>query len=53
MRDAADPFCPVCCEELARAIQETCGIEWDDGAYHRARPLALWSERGAPPSALR
>lgn len=39
MRDHEDPFCPVCCEEVAKAIHATCGLDWDDDAYHRAHPL--------------
>lgn len=46
MRDDSDPFCPVCCEELARRIHETCDLPWDDAAYHRAHPLELWEESG-------
>jgi hypothetical protein len=42
MRDSADPFCPVCCEAVARAIFRACGLEWDDAEYHRAHPLELW-----------
>jgi len=42
MDDDAEPFCPVCCEALARAIYRTCDLEWDDAAYHRAHPLARW-----------
>lgn len=47
MDDASDPFCPVCCEAVARAIFDTCGIEWDDAAYHAAHSLALWESSGA------
>jgi hypothetical protein len=39
---SGDPFCPVCCEAVARAIFRTCGLEWDDAEYHRAHPLELW-----------
>jgi hypothetical protein len=37
-----DPFCPVCCEEMAKAIQEALGDPWDDAAWHVAHPLSLW-----------
>jgi len=39
MRSNDDPFCPVCCEEVARAIHAACGIDWDDAAWHKAHPL--------------
>lgn len=42
MRDHADPFCPVCCEEMAKSILAACGEPWDDAAYHKAHPLSLW-----------
>ena len=44
MRYTTDPFCPVCCEALARAIYEKCGVEWDDEAYHGAHPLEGWEK---------
>jgi hypothetical protein len=44
MRSCDEPFCPVCCEAIARAIHAECGLPWDDAAYHDAHPLALWSE---------
>ena len=40
MRNNDDPFCPVCCEEVARSIHAACGIDWDDAAWHKAHPLA-------------
>lgn len=42
MRDEEAPFCPVCCEEVAKSIQEACGILWDDAAWHEAHPLRQW-----------
>ncbi len=42
MNKLADPFCPVCCEALAKAVFETCGVTWDDDAFHKAHPLRLW-----------
>jgi len=42
MRSPEAAFCPVCCEEIAKAIQEACGTPWDDDAFHRAHPLTGW-----------
>jgi len=42
MRDHEDPFCPVCCEQIARSIQAACGLDWDDAAWHKAHPLSEW-----------
>jgi hypothetical protein len=42
MRKHGDPFCPVCCEEVAKAIQAATGDPWDDAAWHAAHPLSLW-----------
>lgn len=39
MRDHEDPFCPICCEDMSRAIFDACGEPFDDPAYHRAHPL--------------
>lgn len=44
MRAREDSFCPVCAEAMARAIVETCGERWDEGAYHRAHPIESWGE---------
>ena len=44
MREHSVPFCPVCCEELAKAIVRRTGRSWDDRAYHEAHPLSLWTE---------
>jgi hypothetical protein len=38
----ADPFCPVCCEEVSKSIQAALGDPWDDAAWHLAHPLPLW-----------
>jgi len=37
-----DDFCPVCCEEVAKAILACCGEPWDDAAWHKAHPLGKW-----------
>jgi IgA Peptidase M64 len=42
MRRHADRFCPVCSEEMSKAIQATLGDPWDDAAWHTAHPLATW-----------
>lgn len=42
MRDHADPFCPICDEELAKAIVACIGETWDDAAWHKQRPLSDW-----------
>ena len=42
MNTLGDPFCPVCCEALAKAVFETCGAPWDEAAYDKAHPLRLW-----------
>ncbi|HUR29048.1 MAG TPA: M64 family metallopeptidase [Planctomycetota bacterium] len=42
MREHEQPFCPICCEQVARAIHGACGIEWDDAAWHKSQPLAEW-----------
>ena len=42
MNKLGDPFCPVCCEALAKAVFETCGVAWDEAAYDKAHPLELW-----------
>ena len=36
------PFCPVCCEEMSKAILAACGESWDDVAWHKKHPLRLW-----------
>ncbi|MCI0343303.1 MAG: M64 family metallopeptidase [Planctomycetales bacterium] len=43
MRERAVPFCPVCEEEMAKAVLDCCGVPWDDAAYHRLRPLSSWT----------
>ena len=42
MRNHGDPFCPVCAEEVARAIHAACGLPWDDAAWHAEHPLSEW-----------
>jgi len=42
MRENEAPFCPVCCEEVARTIHAACQIPWDDEAWHKAHPLSAW-----------
>ncbi|MEE8106725.1 MAG: M64 family metallopeptidase [Planctomycetota bacterium] len=42
MRARGDPFCPVCCEEMSKAILAACGEAWDDVAWHKKYPLRLW-----------
>jgi hypothetical protein len=37
-----DPYCPICCEEVSKAIVRACGDSWDDAAWHKAHPLSLW-----------
>jgi hypothetical protein len=37
-----DPFCPVCCEEVAKAIFVACGETWDDARWHKEHPLSEW-----------
>jgi hypothetical protein len=44
MEDHDDPFCPVCCEQVAKAICRHSRRPWDEAAYHRAHPLSLWSK---------
>lgn len=36
------PFCPVCHEEMVKAIYARCGVPFDDKAYHRRHPLSQW-----------
>lgn len=42
MLKTQDPYCPICCEEVAKAIFTACGEIWDDDAFHKAHPLSLW-----------
>lgn len=35
-------FCPVCHEELYKAILKRCGEEFRDSAYHAEFPLSRW-----------
>ncbi|MBT9583738.1 hypothetical protein IV102_10325 [bacterium] len=42
MDDDGAPFCPVCHEEMVKAIYAKCGVPFDDKAYHRRHPLSQW-----------
>ncbi|MFI5401708.1 MAG: M64 family metallopeptidase, partial [Planctomycetota bacterium] len=42
MREHGQPYCPVCAEEVAKALSAACGEAWDDAAFHRAHPLSEW-----------
>jgi hypothetical protein len=42
MLSNGDPFCPVCCEEMAKGIHAACGLPWDDAEFHERHPLSLW-----------
>lgn len=42
MRENEATFCPVCDEELTKAILACLGEAFDDAAYHKARPLSQW-----------
>lgn len=42
MRENEAAFCPVCDEELTKAILAGLGESFDDAAYHKARPLSQW-----------
>jgi hypothetical protein len=42
MRTMGRPFCPICTEEMAKAILAACGEKWDDAAFHQKYPLRLW-----------
>jgi hypothetical protein len=44
MRDTRDPFCPVCCFHMARAMAEAVGDTFVEPEYRRAFPLSLWDE---------
>jgi hypothetical protein len=44
MRNHHDPFCPVCCEQMAKAICRHSRRPWDDAAYHAAHPLSAWAK---------
>lgn len=37
-----DAFCPVCAEEVAKAILASCGDTWDDARWHKEHPLSEW-----------
>ena len=42
MRNSGVRFCPVCMEEMARTIVETCGETWNAAAYYKKHPLKSW-----------
>lgn len=42
MRQASASFCPVCHEEMVKAILKRCGERFDDAAYHKRFPLKTW-----------
>lgn len=42
MRENEAAFCPVCDEEMTKAILACLGEAFDDAAYHKARPLSQW-----------
>lgn len=42
MRDMGERFCPVCMEEMAKAIVLACGESWDGEAYRNQHPLRMW-----------
>ena len=42
MRSDGNPFCPVCHEEMVKAIYAKCGVRFDDAAYHRRHPMSQW-----------
>ena len=42
MREHREAFCPICDEEIAKAIVACCGDKWDDAAWHKERPLSAW-----------
>jgi len=42
MFEHGSPFCPVCEEEIAKAIVACCGEEWNDAEWHKKRPLGDW-----------
>jgi hypothetical protein len=42
MRGDNAPFCPVCHEEMVKAIFAKCGVTFNDAAYHRRHPISQW-----------
>jgi hypothetical protein len=42
MRASDDPFCPVCCLEVAKAVHRYAGAPFDEAAWYDANPLRLW-----------
>ena len=44
MRNFGFRFCPICMEEMAKAIFKNCGEDFDHEAYHKAHPLSFWGK---------
>lgn len=42
MNRLGEKFCPICMEEMSKAIVATCGGTWDDAEYHKKHPLSGW-----------
>jgi hypothetical protein len=43
MRSHRDEFCPVCAEEISKAIVRATGKPWKDAAWHAEHPLSTWA----------
>ena len=39
VNELGDPYCPVCCEAMAKALHAIAGTPWDQAAYDKAHPL--------------
>ncbi len=42
MNALGDPYCPVCCEAVAKALYEIAQRTWDPEDYDKAHPLRNW-----------
>lgn len=42
MNRLGDPYCPVCCEAMAKAIHAIAGKPWDQEPCDKAHPLRSW-----------
>ena len=42
VNELGDPYCPVCCEAMAKALHAIAGTPWDQAAYDKAHPLRHW-----------
>ncbi len=42
MRTVSDVFCPVCCEQIAKAIHEAAGAPWSPEEHLEKHPLRKW-----------